>query len=234
MSKKVIFYLKGVQRAIAITDPHDEQSLEECSSAFENALQTNNVFTASNGRDILILKPSDVAAIHITQLEKTTNTHNHQYESTKELISDENVADMMVNDSPIGSRNDTNVLDLSELLDGFNDDAEENENADEGDDNSYTYNNNENISDTNTNEKYITPNQNITDGVELDTAGLNINIHEEINNNNDDDDDETNCATKNEKIHTIQDNKDTSPPKVLKIDTATEKSNNKKKNIKKE
>ncbi len=249
MTKKIIFYLKNSQRVIAITDSNDKQSLEDCSKEFEIALSGSSVFTASNGRDILILKPTDIAAIHITQseFERQNPKRKHAYPEI-EPLSSESV------DSLEKGADSNNAIDISDLLDDFED--TEKEEVEEEDKVQTKYANTDNEQKIENDNPYIphedvyTHNnsdlyENSTDDSEQtddDEDNEQLDIEDYVNGFSDntdianygtddnEDDDSTNLEDMSDTIQTIKAPTETSPtkPQILKIDKDIKSKNSKK------
>lgn len=66
MSRKFVYYLEGISRGIVITDQHDDITLDEVSENASNLMVGDKVSKFSTKTDILLVRPSDIKAIHIT------------------------------------------------------------------------------------------------------------------------------------------------------------------------
>lgn len=253
MTKKIIFYLKNSQRVIAITDSNDKQSLEDCSKEFEIALSGSSVFTASNGRDILILKPTDIAAIHITQseFEHQNPKRKHAYPEIEPLSSES------IGSSEKGV-DSNNAIDISDLLDDFEDlDKEDVEEEEEEDKVQTKYVNTDNEQKIENDNPYI-PHEDMDTHINSDLYENSTDDSEQTDDDNDDneqldiedyvngfsdntditnygtddneDNDSANLEDISDTIQTIKAPTETSPtkPQILKIDKDIKSKNSKK------
>lgn len=66
MSKRVVFYLKGINRSIVITDNSDV-SEDELALKINNCLSEMKVVQFETDTDILIARSSDITAVYITK-----------------------------------------------------------------------------------------------------------------------------------------------------------------------
>lgn len=100
MSKiKFIFYLKGSDNKIIITDFDNEESLNDLSDRLYSILSTAKVFSFKTNKDTLIIRSSDILAIQVSDC---NNFKNKKY--VKPKISD--------------NKNNNDDKEISEFLEG--------------------------------------------------------------------------------------------------------------------
>jgi hypothetical protein len=67
MARKFIYYMKGFSRTIVITDNDDSVPIEEITSKISKTMSGNRVSEFETSNDILIVRPQDIAGIHIVK-----------------------------------------------------------------------------------------------------------------------------------------------------------------------
>lgn len=115
MGKKFVFYLKGVQRAIAITDQSDSVPLSQCSKTISEAMASDSIFTVSNDRDVLILKPTEISAIHVTEIAKSSISEELYNIQDDELIESSGHS----KDKSGSTSGVRDIIELDEILEDF-------------------------------------------------------------------------------------------------------------------
>lgn len=64
MANKCVIYLDGVSRGIVLTD-HDQQSIDELTNKISTAMAGNSICELKTKTDTLVVRPSQITAIHI-------------------------------------------------------------------------------------------------------------------------------------------------------------------------
>ncbi|MHA1815771.1 MAG: hypothetical protein ACTSX1_07180 [Candidatus Heimdallarchaeaceae archaeon] len=69
MSKKFLFYLKDVERAIVVTDLDHNKDIKETEDEISKLMVSSNVLVFRTKRDSLIVRPNDIRGILIQVLD---------------------------------------------------------------------------------------------------------------------------------------------------------------------
>jgi len=73
MTRKFIYYLRGFSRTIVITDKDDDVPHEQLIAKISNAMSGTQVSKFDTGNDILLVRPSDIVAVHIMNESQDSN-----------------------------------------------------------------------------------------------------------------------------------------------------------------
>lgn len=99
MARKFIYYLNGYSRTIVITDNDDGRPIEEITEKISKIMSGCKVSKFETDNDILIIRPSDIVAVHI---EKDSSKHddNRMEESIdlQSVVPDIDLDDLDTND----------------------------------------------------------------------------------------------------------------------------------------
>lgn len=68
MGKKFVFYLKGGNRSITITDHKEKRSLKDLQDIISNMVSSDKIIRFTTSADCLMLKPAEIGGVHIQEL----------------------------------------------------------------------------------------------------------------------------------------------------------------------
>lgn len=131
MSKKVVFYLKDVPRAVAITDQTDDSPLEQFSDKLQKAWSGIKSFSVTNGRDVLLLKPNEVAAIQVTDTSISGKNLINSQSETEDLMFDDDIDILDEEEEESKEIVEEKSIEISEFLDEDDDTFEDDDEDDE-------------------------------------------------------------------------------------------------------
>ena len=119
MSNKCVIYLDGVSRGIVLTD-HDHTSIEELTKNISTSMAGNSIFELKTKTDTLIVRPSQISAVHIQGGPKVGNAKpkKSKEQSIKDIVPELDLGDDL--DNVVESIKD----DLASTIDEKTDDEE--------------------------------------------------------------------------------------------------------------